>query len=189
MSVLRPSTRTATRHQVHPGHRKAGCLDRKGASPRGYTFLWELALAWRMGAVPRNNLQAVAVFCLCITAVHFLLRPRYVRSVDPTEIRHDGGTRYILRWKWEDKARPGRLTSTAASGAGAAAPPSADPPTTGPYRGIPAKHPRVSGASGSLLHSLQQMWRGARGDAPGPLFCRVEPASQTVEDPSGSEAG
>ena len=187
LAALLPADPKGTLMRARRTMKKCGCLDRHAASPRGYTFLWEVALAWSTGVVPRHNLQAVVACALFVTAIHLLLRPRYARAVAPTEIRHESSTRYVLRWRWQDKARPGRLQPSAAA-AGAAAPRVAVPAAAeGPQaHGIPAKHPRISAASGELLHHLQQVWRKVRGDSPGPLFCRVEPATQTHRVPPGA---
>lgn len=174
--------------------RKTGCLDKHAASPRGYTFLWELATAWDSGIVPRDNPQAVAAMGLFVNAVQFLLRPRYARAVSPLEIRHEAGGRYRLRWGHPDKTRPKRLGAAdagavhpavkkaraAAAGTGAAAAPGAGPCEEGTT--LPAKHPRLTGSQGKLLHEMHQLWRPMRealGAPEGPLFCRVEIARQT----------
>lgn len=169
--------------------RKTGCLQRHAASPRGYTFLWELVTAWEAGIVPRSNPQAVAAFSLFVTGVHFLLRPRYVRSVSGEEIRHiPPGPKYQLEWVHADKTRPELLgPASAAAAAGPAGPMAgrgrAGPPTA---EGLPARHPRVSAAQGDLLHLTQSLWRPFRGDHEGPLFCRVELARQTERIPPGA---
>jgi len=178
--------------------RKCGCLRRHGASPRSYTFLWEVIAAWKHGIIPRDNPTAVAVATLCATAIHFLLRPIYVREVTPAQLTRDGpppSTGWILRWEPGDKSRQPHLGPAAsAAGAGGAQPPAAPShtATTRPTRGHPAlralhpKHPRVSAAEGHFLTELQEAWRSLRGDDTGPLFCRVEIARQTKKVPPGA---
>lgn len=175
--------------------KKTGCLARHGASPRGYTFLWELGLAWDSGIVPRDNPQAVAALTLYVTGIHFLLRPIYVRSVEPTELTHVESTRYKLKWKWADKARaellaaqrcgfhPGAAAAARSTGAAVREPEVA---AAGPNGKVPAKHPRITGSQGKLLHELQQLWRVVRGSDDGPLFCRIEPARQIGRTPPGA---
>ena len=53
---------------------------------------------------------------------------------------------------------------------------------------VPAAHPRYTGSAGRWLHRAQRMWREVRGQCVGtdPLFCRVEPARQTVKVPVGA---
>jgi len=98
--------------------RKTGCSSRNGASPRGYTFLWELVEAWRSGIVPRNDPQAVGACGLFVTGIHFLLRTKYVREVEPDEIAYSGAdTRYQLTWKWADKTRTALMTAAGAAAA------------------------------------------------------------------------
>lgn len=198
LAALLPADPRGTLPRTRRIMRKCGCLSRHGSSPRGYTFLWELVAAWESGAVPRDDPQAVAVLGLSVTAVHFLLRPIYARRVSPTEVTHAAGTRYRLTWRGEDKTRPAPLSSAAvkhlaatvdaprASGAGATATPPA-PTARSEHRNLPAKHPRISGSQGSLLHEIQQLWRAFRGPDDGPLFCRVEPASQTQRVPPGAQ--
>ena len=169
--------------------RKTGCLAAKGASPRSYPFLWELVAAWESGAVPRNNPQAIAAFGLFLTAIHFLLRPRYVRATEPTDLLHEGGCKYRLDWGWADKSRPGALAPAAAAAASAR-------PQPQPIRhrfmeelkSLPAKHPRITASQGKLLHEVLSIWRPFRGPSPGPLFCRTEAARQQTKTPKGSPA-
>ena len=171
--------------------RKTGCLNRNGASPRGYTFLWELVEAWNRGIVPRNDPQAVAALGLYVTGIQFLLRPKYVREVQPHELIHCGDTRYRLVWAWADKARSAAMTAASAAASRRSAPTAAAAATgntrTNPLdKRLPAKHPRVSASQGDLLHTLHHTWRQVRGSDPGPLFCRTEVAKQTFKLPPGA---
>lgn len=193
LAALLPADPRGTVPRTRRVMRKCGCLARHGASPRSYTFLWELQAAWRHGAIPRNDPTAIAVATLCVTAIHFLLRPRYARAVAPAQLTRDGpppSKGWLLRWEHGDKSRQPHL--------GPALPPSGDareqPPakSSTPRHGHPSmrtlhpKHPRVSAAEGELLTELQCAWRSLRGDDAGPLFCRVEPARQTKKVPPGA---
>ena len=200
LSALLPADPRGSIPRTRRVLKKTGCLAKHGASPRGYTFLWELAEAWHRGIVPRNNPQAVAACTAFVTGIHFLLRPRYLRTVSPEEITLCGAPRYQLEWKWEDKTRPAALTAAACGfhPAAAAAPRRTGPALAGTCRSqpslteapqnrkLPAKHPRISASQGDLLHTLQQQWRTVRGPSPGPLFCRIEPATQTRTTPPGA---
>jgi len=192
--------------------RKSGCYSKHASSPRAYTFVWELVLAWKRGLVPRDNPTAFASFALFLNAIQFLLRPIYARSVEPPMVTPDAGTPCAWRLDWTrgDKSRQPMLTaavvaaqrkhqadaaaaSATASGAGAAdARGAGQRPRQGRRReaaffaGLPAKHPRVTGTQGRLFDATLRTWRAFRGDRKGPLFCRVEVARQTKKVPSGA---
>jgi len=174
--------------------RKCGCLARHGPSPRSYTFLWELEAAWRHGSIPRNDPTAMAVAGLCVSAIHFLLRPRYVKEVSPAQMPRDGppgGRGWLLRWEKGDKVRQPHLGPAAPSGSQAGSEATALPkrPAGRAHAAVTQlhpKHPRVSAAEGRLLTELQDAWRSVRGESDGPLFCRVESARQTSKAPPGA---
>lgn len=201
LASLLPADPKGTVPRTRRVMRKCGCLARHGASPRGYTFLWELIAAWNT-AIPRNDPRALAVATLATTAIHFLLRPIYVRSVSPSQIRPEPPDRWILRWGEADKTRPARAgpaPAAAAAGAGSSTSAPAPAPTPAPttsntahpaLRSLPPKHPRISAAQGELLSELQRRWRSIRMAVPepevGPLFCRTEVARQTAKVPKGA---
>ena len=103
--------------------RKCGCLARHAASPRSYTFVWELQEAWFAGYVPRDNPQAVGAFGWFLSAAGFVLRPRYVRAAEPWNIVPDQARHHAWRLDWTrgDKTRQPELTEEAAHARAAAA--------------------------------------------------------------------
>ena len=193
--------------------RKSGCYSKHASSPRAYTFAWELTLAWRRQLVPRDNPVAFAAFALFLTAIHFLLRPIYARSVEPGMMTPDASVRHAWRLDWErgDKSRQPALTaavvaaqrkyqaeaeaaSAAASGAGPsdAAGAGHRPRPAGRreaafFAGLPSQHPRVTGTQGRLFDATLRTWMAFRGAGRGPLFCRVEVARQTKKVPAGAK--
>lgn len=200
LAALLPADPRGTLPITRRAMKKCGCLVRKEASPRGYTFLWEWIAAWEHGIVPRDNPQAIAVAALGVTAIHFLLRPIYVRSLAPREITPDGAG-WLLRWAHGDKTRRRRAGGGAAAAATAAGAGSGGASaaaacggssegagsSTPAMRGLPPSHPRLSAAEGSLLSTLLTAWRRMRGpDATGRLFCRTERARQTSKVPKGA---
>ena len=149
--------------------RKCKCNDKHEASPRSYTFVWELEAAWRL-SVDRNDPREVIVWCWCVVAIFFLLRPVYARALTPTELKRSECKRmFLLRWQRDDKGRP------------------AGRPTNAPTLrvalpcGLPAKHPRLTAAAHPLLTTALAILQQAKppGDPTAPLFCRVEAARQT----------
>ena len=85
--------------------RKCGCCVKHDASPRAYSFAWELEAAWEL-SVDRSDPREVCVWCCCATALGYLLRPKYVRNVEPHELRPDAPGSSVLRWARDDKTRP-----------------------------------------------------------------------------------
>jgi hypothetical protein len=182
--------------------RKCGCFSKHAASPRAYTFAWELQTAWRAGHVPRNNPQAVAAFNWFMCALQFVLRPRYVRAAQYVNILPDAASAQAWRLDWVhgDKTRQPELTEEAAvalaakaagagSGRGGA---SSSRSRTAPRHvaeimdNLPARHPRVTCSAGTLFDETLRQWREFRGADPGPLFCRTEVARQTAKVPPGA---
>lgn len=200
MAAILPADPRGTLPLTRRVLRKTGCYAKHAASPRAYTFLWELAEAWRSGAVPRDNPQAVAAFGMFLTAVQLLLRPLYARSLESGQLSLERARQFAYRLEWDkgDKSRQPALTAAAAAagaaaaGAGGAAG-SAEPRGSRRRRAeadllanLPAKHPRVTGTCGKLMHHVVETWRRFRGDESGPLFCRTEPARQTGKVPRGA---
>ena len=141
--------------------KQCGCCHKYDASPRAYTFAWELEAAWRLG-VDKTDPTAVMVWCLCVVAVFFLLRPKYVRSLVREEISPVDG-HWRLKWQRDDKGRPVHR------------PPDAAELKWVPESGLPARHPRLTAADGVLLRHALTIARSAPPQAEeGPMFCRVE---------------
>ena len=163
MADLIPADPKGTLPRTRRTLRKCGCCRKYDASPRAYTFAWELEAAWHWG-VDKNDPTAVMVWCLCVTAVVLLLRPKYVRSVTPQELRAEGGV-WRLRWQRDDKGRPVHR------------PPDAPELRWVPESGLPAEHPRLTAAGGTLIRRALSIASVAppRAEGENPLFCRVEP--------------
>lgn len=164
LADLLPADPKGTIPRTRRTMRKCGCCQKHDASPRAYTFAWELEAAWRIG-VDTADPTAVMVWCLCVTAIAFLLRPKYVRSLIPHELRPVRGV-WELRWQRDDKGRP------------VARPPDAPALTWVPESGLPARHPRLTAAAGTMLRRALAIANTAppRGATEGPMFCRVEVA-------------
>lgn len=177
LAILLPSDPKGTIPRTRRAMRKCGCCQKHDASPRSYTFAWELEAAWRL-TLDHSDPTAVSVWGLCATAVSLLLRPKYARGVVPAELSavvHRGG--WQLTWQRDDKGRP------------AARPPSAPALRWVPEAGLPARHPRITAAGGPLIRRAIATAKAAR--PPGydrtPLFCRVERA-RTQRAPKGAVA-
>jgi len=157
--------------------RKCKCCEKHEASPRGYTFMWELEAAWRLG-VDRSDPREVCVWAWAVVTICYLLRPVYTRSLSQAEVSgHEAGAR-TLRWQRDDKGRP------------AGRPADAPALTVAPPASLPAKHPRLTAASHPLLRtalSILEKNRPASRDATDLLFCRVE-AARTTRVPKGAIA-
>lgn len=209
---LLPSDPKGTIPHTRRTMRACGCMKRGGASPRHYTFLWELITAYRHGHAT-TDVSRFSVWCFAVTCIHFLLRPRYGRLVNDVELTHAQGDCYCLEFGRGDKTNqpalpPTATAATAAAGAAAGQVPvvSHDPALAFssssssdddgvaetrallPPRGLPSAHPRVTGSAGPWLHAAQRQWREVRGGCGvnEPLFCRAEPARQTTRVPVGA---
>ena len=152
--------------------KKCRCCDRHDASPRAYTFMWELECAWRTGAVNRADPRACIVWCMCVVGVCFVLRPKYIRYATLAELT----TRprmFQLRWQRDDKGRP--------VGRPAGAPEVKVVPPTG----LPARHPRLTTAANAMLsiamHILLHLTPSRA--VHNLVFPRVEAARQTTRTP------
>ena len=178
--------------------RACGCQKKAQASPRHYTFLWELIEAYKHG-LATSDVCRLAVWCFAVTAIHFLLRPRYARLVSGREISRVSGRRYRLRFARGDKTNQPPLPP--AVPAAAAANDDTDMSDDSDvddrkdasarstlHRSVPTAHPRYTGSAGPWLHLAQRLWREVRGECGDtePLFCRVEPARQTGKVPVGA---
>ena len=181
LAGLLPANPSGTLPRLRQTIKKTKCDQRHEASPRAYTFAWELEAAWRLGHVRRDNPRMVIVWCMCVVSLYFLLRPKYTRLVIRAElppVAHAGA--FTLRWQRDDKGRPvGR--------------PSAAPGlTVVPPSGIPASHPRLSAAGGDLLRTAMDILRThvppALRTSGSLLFCRVESARQSARVPKGAVA-
>ena len=180
-----PRTRRALR--VH------GCMRKLDASPRAYTFHWELSAARRFCNTP----QAVAVWSLCVVALYFLLRPRYARAAGAKNLTRSTGDQYAFYLDSGDKTnQPRRMPCTSSSSSsdddGGDGRPRARARARAPKpeAGLPAAHPRYTVAAGAMLHRAMTEWSVVRGAVEGdqPWFCRIEPARQTARVPSGARA-
>ena len=183
--------------------RSCGCMKKSQASPRHYTFLWELIAAYQHG-LATTSVSRFVVWALAVTAIHFLLRPRYARMVDDKEVAHVEGVRYRLEFARGDKTNQPHLPPAASAaaarttpGGGGAADSASSASSDGDdddaarevvQRSVPTAHPRYTGSAGVWLHRAQRMWRKVRGHCNDkePLFCRVEPARQTTKVPVGA---
>lgn len=174
-----------------------GCNAKSDASPRCYSFAWELAAAMRLGHV--NGPTAFAVWALCVTATHLVLRPRYVRGLNGAELTHCGGDRYSLRYERGDKTNQPAMPPASSAGAGGQEDPTSQPPavdgdvsdsddTVPATDGLPTAHPRQTGAAGAVLHAALATWHDIRGpvDKDLPVFCRIETA-RTDKAPKGAQ--
>jgi len=155
--------------------RKCKCGQKHDASPRAYTFLWELETAWRI-SIDRKDPRQCMVWAMCIIAVYFLLRPRYARLCAMAELVVTSPRSAELKWQRDDKGRPiGR-------------PAGAPGLTLVPQTGLPARHPRLTAASGDVLATainiISRLAPPRRGDQP--VFPRVEIARQTRVVPTGA---
>lgn len=178
-----PRTRRALR--VH------GCMRKLDASPRAYTFHWELAAARKHCTSP----QAVAVWSLCVISLYFLLRPRYAREAGALNLRREAGDRYAFHLDTGDKTnQPRRMPCTSSSSDDDdEARPRARARARAPRKTeteLPAAHPRYTVASGRMLHEAMTTWTEIRGKVEGsqPWFCRIEPARQTTRAPKHARA-
>ena len=194
---LLPANPTGSIPRTRRALRTHGCLRKLDASPRSYTFFWELA-----AALPHcTTARAFAVWAQCIVTICFLLRPRYARDMgEPNLARLAGGRRYQFQLDTGDKTNRPRLMPCTSSdddgeddddrrGAASAAPTSGRrtrPPTTDTQ--LPAAHPRFTVAQHPLLSHAMEKWTKVRGPVePGqPLFCRIEPARQQSRAPKGA---
>ena len=154
--------------------RKCKCCDKHDASPRAYTFMWELEAAWRL-SVDRNDPRQCLVWAMCVVAVCFLLRPKYARLCTVGELVIQSTRSAELRWRRDDKGRPvGR-------------PANAPGLTVVPPTGLPAKHPRLTAAAGDMLAiAIDILRRTVPRGAEQPAFPRVETARQTRVVPTGA---
>jgi hypothetical protein len=179
--------------------RKCGCLGKNEASPRAYTFMWELEAAYRLGT-PLRCPRAFAVFTLCVIALCFLLRPRYARWARRHNLwraHADGAERYRFRWGAGDKTNVEAVPSATARAAAAARPRrrAADPGTgaaggaAGPSGG-PVALTRLTAARHTLLDSVVSEWVALRRplEDPGVLVCRTEVRRRAGALPAGSRA-
>lgn len=171
LAALLPPDPRGTIPRTRRALKKCGCCQKYDASPRAYTYAWELEAAWRV-SVDHRDPTAVFVWCLCMTAVVFLLRPKYVRMVVPREFAREMGI-WRLTWQCDDKGRP------------AARPAGASALRWVPASGIPARHPRLTAGGGPLVHRAISTAKAARPSEDGPLFCRVERA-RTDKVPKGA---
>ena len=178
LAGLLPADPKGTIPRTRRAMRKCGCTDKLDASPRAYTFAWELTVAW-LRTVDRSDPREVAVWCCCAVALSLLLRPKYVRRVTPADItscQPQAPDTWILRWKRDDKARP------------AARPAGAPGLREAPASGLPAKHPRLSASAAAALNVAMHVMGGMRpaGVDSGPIFRRVERARQGAVVPKGA---
>jgi len=155
--------------------KKCGCCVKHDASPRAYTFAWELEAAW-LRTVDRTDPREVAVWSCCSTALGFLLRPKYVLRVEPEEVRLlQPPDTWQLRWQRDDKART------------AARPPGAPGLTQVPKDGLPARHPRLSASACRVMNvALRCMQVMRPAEAKGPIFARVERLRNAAATPKGA---
>ena len=102
--------------------RKCKCLSKLEASPRAYTFAWELRAAFACGSACRDA-RTFAVFSLLVTCLYFLLRPRYGKGARRRNLypaRTDGPQHYRFKWSSGDKTNQPGAPAAAAHAAGAA---------------------------------------------------------------------
>jgi hypothetical protein len=166
-----------------------GCMRKLDASPRAYTFLWELVAARPYCKSP----QAIAVWTLCIATIFFLLRPSYAKAADARALRHVNGQQYRFYLDTGDKSNQPRIMPCTSDDSDSD---NEKPParkrqrraTTNGNTTLPPAHPRHTAAAGNTLHRAMSEWAPVRGPmAPGePWFCRIEPARQTTRAPKGA---
>ena len=204
---LLPADPRGTIPKTRKTMRACGCMKKNNPSPRHYTFLFELIAAYKQGRAG-TDIRRWAVWCFAVTAIHFLLRPKYARAINDKELVHVSGDRYRLEFARGDKTNQPPLPPAASAAAAARRDDAGcssdssteddeteqeDRPASGvsrpvPPKGLPAAHPRYTGSAGPWLHKAQSLWRVVRGEcgADEPLFCRVEAARQHSKVPKGA---